>query len=193
MRSRRVLALRLGVWGWGIDAKSVRSVRKRPQAFTSVRKRLQAFTKVGKRPRPKIIAKCRTVVTFGLVLRLRVSTVSTVSRIGGGPGRETQNCRHCWTCVASSRLKSVSTVSRIGGVLVAKRKTVVTFGLVLRLRVSKASQPSPGSRGGVVAKRRTVVTFGLALGLRVSKVSGIAGILVAKRRTVVTFGLVFFF
>ena len=184
MRSRRVLKLRLGVWEWGIDARSVRSVRKRPQAFTSVRER----------PRPKIIAKCRTV--FGLALHLRVSSVSTVSRIAGGPGRETQNCRHCWTCVASSRLKSVSTVSRIGGVLVVKRRTVVTVGLVLRLRVSKASQPSPGSRGGVVAKRRTVVTFGLALGLRVSKVStvsGIAGILVAKRRTVVPFGPVFFF
>ena len=52
-----------------------------------------------------------------------------------------------------------------GGVVVAKRRTVVTFGLVLRLRVSKVSTVT-GIGGAVVAKRRTVVTFGLAAGER---------------------------
>ena len=44
MRSRGVLVLRLGVWGLGVDAKSVRSVRKRSPC---VRKRL----------RPKIVPR----------------------------------------------------------------------------------------------------------------------------------------
>ena len=35
MRSRRVLVLRLGSWGRGVDAKSVRKVGKRPQALAS--------------------------------------------------------------------------------------------------------------------------------------------------------------
>ena len=76
--------------------------------------------------------------------------------------------------------------------IVAKCRTVVTFGLVSGLRVSKVSAVT-GIGGVVVAKRRTVVTFGLVSGLRVSKVStvtGIRGVVVAKRRTVVTFGLV---
>ena len=114
MRSRRVLVLRLGVRRLGVDAKSVRSVRKRPQASASVRKRPQASASVRKRPqasasarkrspcvrkrpRPKIVRKRRTVVAFALALRLRVSKVPTVSGIGG--------------------------------VLIAKRKNVVTFGL----------------------------------------------------------------
>ena len=89
-------------------------------------------------------------------------------------------------------------------------RTVVTFGLVSGLRVSKVSTVTgiggvvvakPGTvvtfglrdGGVVVAKRRTVVTFGLVSRLRASKVStvtGIGGVVVAKRRTVVTFGLV---
>ena len=62
-----------------------------------------------------------------------------------------------------------------GGVVVAKRRTVVTFGLASGLRVSKVSTVT-GIGGVVVAKRRTVVTFGLASGLRVSKVSTVTGI-----------------
>ena len=85
-----------------------------------------------------LVAKRRTVVTFGLVLGLRVSKVSTVTGMGVGLGRETQNSRHFWTRFASSRLKSVNR-HRDRGVVVAKRRTVVTFGLVLRLRVSKVS------------------------------------------------------
>ena len=86
----------------------------------------------------------------------------------------------------------VSTVTGIGGVMVAKPRTVVTFGLVSGLRVSRVSTVT-GIGGVIVAKRRTVVTFGLASDLcvsRVSTVTGIGGVIVAKRRTVVTFGLV---
>ena len=131
------------------------------------------------------VAKRRIVVTFGLVSGLRVSKVSTVTglvlvakrrivvsglrvsklksvnnhRDRGGPGRETQHCRHFWTRL---RVSKVSTVAGIGGVLVAKRKPVVTFGLVPGLRV-----------------------------LKVSTITGIGGVLVAKRSIVVIFGLVF--
>ena len=70
-------------------------------------------------------------------------------------------------------------------------RTVVTFGLVSGLRVSKVSTVT-GIGGVLVAKRRTVVTFGLASGLRVSKVSTVTGIggFLTKRRTVVAFGFV---
>ena len=116
--------------GLGVDAKFVRSVR--------VRKRPQASTSVRKRPRPKIVAKRRTVVTVGLALRSRVSKVSTVSGIGG-PGREAQNCRHFWIAVGSPRFKRVNSHRDRGSVVVAKRRAVVAFGLALRLRVSKVS------------------------------------------------------
>ena len=56
MRSRKVLVLRLRVWGLGVDAKSVRSIRKRTQAFAVCS---QASA-------PKIVAKRRIVVSFGL-------------------------------------------------------------------------------------------------------------------------------
>ena len=105
---------------------------------------------------------------------------SRVSRIlGSRNGCEGQNCRHCWTRVWSSPLKSVSSYrdgeswmrsaelsslldwrlvlgsptcqqSQGWGVLVAKRRTVVTFGLAVGVVL--------------VVKRRTVLTFGLASG-----------------------------
>ena len=154
--SRRVLVLRLGVWGLGVDAKSVRSVRKRSPC---VRKRPPCVRKrppcVRKRPRRKssrnaelsslfdsrlVLAsqKCQqsqgsggswsrnTVVTFGLAFGPRVSTVSAVTGIGGVV--VAKYCRHFWTCVWSSLLKSVNS-HRDGGVVVAKCRTVVTFGL----------------------------------------------------------------
>ena len=65
-----------------------------------------------------LLAKRRTVVTFGLVPGLRVSKVSTVfnsHRDRGGPGLETQNCRHFWTRLGSSRLKSVNSVQQSQG------------------------------------------------------------------------------
>ena len=92
-----------------------------------------------------MVAKPRIVVTFGLVLRLRISKMSTVTGIGrvvvakprivvtfdssrvfvsqkcqqsqgsGGRGRETQNCHHFWTRLAPSRLKSVNSHRDPGG------------------------------------------------------------------------------
>ena len=59
--------------------------------------------------------------------------------------------------------------------MVAKRRTVVAFGLVSFLRVSKMPTVT-GIAGVVVAKRKTVVTFGFVLRLRVSKVSTVTGI-----------------
>ena len=150
MRGRRVLVSRLGLWGLGVKAKSVRSVRKRspvrkPRVLAGIRGRklsrnaelsslldlhgvfasqvLTVLSGIG----GVVVAKPRTVVAFGLVLRLRVSKVSTVTGIGK--------------------------------VVVAKRRTVVTFRLVLHPRVSKVSTVT-GIGGVVVA--RTVVTFGLA-------------------------------
>ena len=193
------------------------SVRKRPQASASVRggsdmpearkssrnvelsslftfriTKVSTITGIG----GVVVAKPRTVVTFGFVSFRRVSKVSTVAGIRGGCGGETQNCRHFWTRLGSSRLKSVNSHRDSGGgVVVAKRRTVVTFGFVSFRRVSKVSTVT-GIRGGgvVVAKRRTVVTFGLISGRRVSKVSTVTGIrggvVVAKRRTVVAFEIV---
>ena len=113
--------------------KRSQSVRKRPRVSRILRSRETGV----------LVAKRRTVVTFGLAPGPPVSKVSTVAGIRGGPGRETQNCRHFWTCSWSSRLKSVnshlgrgsgpcvaqvSTVTGIGGVLVVKRRPVVAFG-----------------------------------------------------------------
>ena len=200
MRSRRVPVLRLGSRGPGGDARWLRLC---PQAFASVRNRSQC---VGLAGETKIVAKRRIVVTFYVSHYKSVS--SHTDR--GGRVRETQNCRHFWTRLASSRLKSVNNHRDRGGrgreaqncrhfwirlgssCLVAKRRIVVTFGLVSGLRVSKVSTVT-GVGGVVVAKPRIVVTFGLVSGYRVSKVStvtGIGGVVVEKPRIVVTFGLV---
>ena len=153
-----------------------------------------------------MVAKRRTVVTFGLVSGLRVSKVSTVTGIGGESWSRnvelsslldssrvfaSQKCQQSqgsggsWS--RNLELSSLLDSSRVfasqkcqqsqgsGGVVVAKRRTVVTFGLVSGLRVSKVSTVT-GIRGVVVAKRRTVVTFGLVSGLRVSNVSTVTGI-----------------
>ena len=154
MRSRRVPVLKLGSRGPGGDARSLRCVRKRSQ---SVRK---ASTK-----RPQAFASVR----------------------GGSDMPERRKKRKSSRNVELSslftfRLTKVSTVTRIGGVVVAKRRTFVTFGLVSRLRDSKVSIVTVMG-GLVVAKPRTVVTFELVSGLRVSKVSPvtrIGGVVVAK-------------
>ena len=44
-----------------------------------------------------MVAKRRTVVTFGLESDLWVSKVPTVTGMGGVRGHETQNCRDFWT------------------------------------------------------------------------------------------------
>ena len=153
-----------------------------------------------------VVAKPRIVVTFGLASGLRVSKVSTVTGIQGGRGRETQNCRHFWTRLGSSRLKSVNSHRDRGGrgreaqncrhfwtCLVSSRLKSVNShrdpgGLGSRspelsslldsprVFASQKCQQSQGSGGVVVAKPRIVVTFGLASGLRVSKVSTVKGI-----------------
>ena len=72
---------------------------------------------------------------------------------------ETQNCRHFWTRFGSPRLESVNSHGDRGGPG-REPQTVVTFGLVSDLRVSKVSTVT-GIRGVLVANRRIVVTFGL--------------------------------
>ena len=244
MLRRRVPVLRLGSKGPGGDARLLRLwtqasaiVRNRSHLSASVRNRSQ---RVGHARGTKIVAKRRTVVTFGLVLRLRVSNVSTVTGIRGGPGRETHNCPHFWTRPESSRIKSVNShrdrgspgretqncqhfwkQSRGSGgpwSRNAELSSLLDSSRVLasqkcqqsrggsRSRNAKLSslldsscvfasqkcQESQGSGGVLVAKRRTVVTFGLVLRLRILKLStitGIGGVLVAKRRIIVTVGL----
>ena len=117
---------------------------------------------------------------FGLASGRLASKVSIVTGIRGGRGHEMQNFRHFWTCVWSPRSR-VPTVTGIGGIVVAKRRTVVTFRLALGRRVSRV--PTVTGIGGIVdAKRRTVVTFGFALGRRVSKVSIVTGIRGGRNR-----------
>ena len=192
------------------------SVRKRPQAFASVRECRRVSRIVGSR-------KSSRNAELSSLFSLSVPTASTVTGIGGGRKTQTcrhfwtrlgssrlksvnghRDRGGSWSqnadlssLLGSSRVFAfqVSTVTGIGGgVVVAKRRPVVTFGLVSGLRVSKVSTVT-GIRGGVVvAKRRPVVTFGLVSGLRVSKVSTVTGlrggVVVAKRRPVVTVGLV---
>ena len=76
MRSRRVPGLRLWSRGPGGDARSLRCVRK------ALAKRSRRVGHAGETKETKIVAKRSTVVTFGLVSGLRVSKVSTVTRIG---------------------------------------------------------------------------------------------------------------
>ena len=156
---------------------------KRPQSFASVRKRPQAFAKRSQsvRNRSRRVGHAGESTEFKIVAKYRTVVTFTF------------------------RLTKVSTVTGIGEVVVAKPRTVVTFGLVSSLRVSKVStvtgirggrgretqncrlldsprvfasqkcQQSQGSGGVVVAKTRIVVTFGLVSGFRVSKVSTVTG------------------
>ena len=114
MRSRRVPVLRLGSRGSGGDASRCVCGRKRPRRvghagetkivakrrtvvpfYVSYYKSVNSHRDQG----GVVVAKRRTVVTFGLVSGLRVSKVSTVTGIAGGPRRETQNRRHFWPCL----------------------------------------------------------------------------------------------
>ena len=172
MRSRRVPVLRLGSRGPGGDA---RSLHLRSQASAIVR---------GGWDMPERRKSSRNAELSALFYVSYYKSVNS-HRDRGGPCCETQNCRHFWTRLGSSRLTSVNS-HRDRGVLFAKRRTVVTFGLISGLRISKVSTFT-GIGGVLVAKRRTVVTIGLVSGLRVSTVStvtGIGGVLFAKRRTV---------
>ena len=96
LRSRRVLVLRLEVSGLGVDAKSVRSVRKRQPCVRDVSASVRAENR-----------------------------------------RETQDCRHFWTRVWSSRLKRVNFRKDWGGCGAAKCGIVLTFGLAFGLNMFK--------------------------------------------------------
>ena len=135
-----------------------------------------------------VVAKRRIVVTFGLVSCLRVSGVSTVTGIGGGAS--SRNAEQTTLLDSSCVFASQKCQQSQGSGASWSRRIVVTFGLVLRFRLTSVNSHRDQG-GGVVAKRRIVVTFGLVLHFRVSDVStvtGIGGVVVAKRRIVVTFG-----
>ena len=176
---RRVPVSRLGSRGPGGGQKTLRLCSQ------SVRKRLQASASVARFWESKIVAKRRTVVTFGLALGLRVSKESTVTRIGGVAVAKTQNCRHFWTGVGSPRLKSLNS-HRIGGLW--SRNAELSSLLDSRwVFTSQKCQQSQGSGGVVVAKTQNCPHFWIGMGLHVSKVRtvrGIGGFEVAKRRTV---------
>ena len=76
---------------------------------------------------------------------------------------ETQNCRHFWTRVGSSRLQSVNSHRDRWGRGRETQNCSLDLRWIFAFRKRQQSQES----GVVVAKRGTVVTFGLALGLRV--------------------------
>ena len=104
MRSRRVPVLKLGSRGPGVqEATRGRCVvfAKNPQASAN---RPRRVGHAGESTESKIVAKRRIVVTF------HVSHYKSVHshRDRGGRGRESQNCRHFWTRLGSSRLKSVN-------------------------------------------------------------------------------------
>ena len=81
MRSRRVPVLKLGSRHPGGDAKSLRCVRK---AFAKRSQSVRKRPRRGETKETKIVAKCRTVVTF------YVSSYKSVNshRDRGGRGRE---------------------------------------------------------------------------------------------------------
>ena len=162
MRSSRVPVLRLGSRGPGGDARSLRlcppSVRKRSQAFAEGR-------------------TCRNCRHFWT--RLVSSRLESVNshRDRGGPGRETQNClfasQKCQQSQGSggswsrnAELSSLFDSPRVfasqkcqqsqgsGGVLVAKRRTVVTFGLASGERQGERREEKRYMRGERQEERR---------------------------------------
>ena len=62
-----------------------------------------------------MVAKRRTVVTFGLVFGPHVSKSVNSQGDRGGRARETQNCRDFWGPLLSSRLKSANSHGDRGG------------------------------------------------------------------------------
>ena len=181
MRSRRVLVLRLGSGGWEL-------VRNPCGAFASVRKRPPC---IRKRPRPKIVAKRRIVVTFGLAFGLRVSKVSAVTGIGGVVVAKRQsNYRHFWTRVWSSRLKSVNS-HRDRGDHGRERQNYRHFWTCVWFSRLK-SVNSHRDRGGHGRERQNCRHFWTCVWFsRFKSVNGhrdLGGVVVAKCRIVVTFG-----
>ena len=134
MLRRRVPVLRLGSRGPGGDQICVCAcVRKRPQAFASVRlvrKLSQAFASVR-----------------------GVSGMAGSRKSSQKSSRDAKLSSLFGACASKSQQSQGS-----GGVVVAKRRTVVTFRLVSGLGVPKVSTVT-GIGRVVVAKRRTVVTL----------------------------------
>ena len=186
---RRVPVLRLGSRNPGDDQKSLRfcpqafaSVRKPLQGFASLRKPSRVSRLFGNRTSSRnaelshflrlafqncqqsqgsggvVVPKRRAVVTFGFASCRRVPKVS-VTGIGRGSGRETQICRHFWVCPLSSCAKSANRHRdrRVHG---RERRTVVTFGFALHLRVSKVPTGT-GIGGFVVANAELSSRLGL--------------------------------
>ena len=134
MRSRRVLVLRLGDWGLGVDAKSVRSVRKRSPCVRKHaenqknRRETELSSLLDSRwvfasqmcqqsqgSGGVVVAKRRTVVTFGLAFGIRVSKVSTVRGSGGVLVAKPRSVVTFWTSVWYSRLERVNSHGDGGG------------------------------------------------------------------------------
>ena len=168
LRKRVPALVKVGAQGSRSDQKSSRLC---PQASASVRKRLQAFAEC-RAWESKIVAKGRNVITLGSSRLTRGNSHGDWE----GRGRETQNCRYFWTCIASIFI--FASPKCVRGVVVAKRRTGVTFGLALRLRISAMSTITgiAGGRGREAQNCRHVWTC------------CVGGVVVAKRRTVVTFG-----
>ena len=122
------------------------SVRNRSQASAE---RRTCVGHASDMPETKIVAKRRTVVTFYVSYYKSVNS----QRDRGGPGRETQHCRHFWTRLGSSRLKSVNS-HRDRGVLGGKRSTVVTFGLASGERRGERREEKREMRGEKRGERR---------------------------------------
>ena len=125
------------------------------------RNRSQAFESVAHASKWKMVAKRGTVGTFGL---LRYKNVNS-HRDRGGPGRETQNCRHFWTCLWSSRLESVN--SHKDGRETWSRNAELSSLLDLYLVLaSQKCQQSQGSGGLGRATKHCRPLFALASGER---------------------------
>ena len=93
-------------------AKRPQASAKRPQSVRKAfAKRSRRVGHAGESTESKIVAKRRLSSLF----TFRTTKVSTVTGIGGGPGRETQNCRHFWSRLGFSRLKSVNSHRDRGG------------------------------------------------------------------------------
>ena len=124
-----------------------------------------------------------SVVTFGLVSSSRLNSVNSHRRRGGSWSRnadqsslldssrvfasqkcqQSQGSRGSWSrnadqssLLKSSRLRvsKVSTVTRIGGVVVAKRRSVVTFGLASGERKGERREEKREMRGEKRGERR---------------------------------------
>ena len=150
------------------------------QAFASVRKCSRVSESVAHRRESQIVAKRRTVVAFELVLRLRVSNVSTVTGIGGVVVARRRTVVTFCTRLVSARLKSGNSHKGSGGSW--SRDAELSF--LLDSSCVFASQKCQQSQGSGGSWSRNAELSSL---LDSSCVLGIGGVVVSRRRTVVTF------